>query len=67
MSVSATLTPQVANAALTDTDIAAIKAALFAGSPPVVALPSGKTADEVVAIQIAKLPTGASNLTLRFA
>lgn len=62
--ITPVLTPQVANSALTTTDLAAIKTALATVIPTPA---TGKTWDEVVGIQIATQPSGSAVLTIRFA
>ena len=62
MAIALTTQPVTANAALEAADVQAVLAAITS----VVTLPSGETADKVVALNIVVQPTGAGVLNVRF-
>ena len=62
MPIALTTQPPVANAALTEVDAQAVLSALTS----VATLPSGKTAADVVALNVTIQPSGAGVLNVRF-
>jgi hypothetical protein len=62
MAIQLATQPVTANAALTAEDVQAVLAALTS----VVVLPSGETADKVLALNVAVQPNGTGVLNVRF-